>query len=110
LTLTNVEAERPYGDPPRPLLSSGTVKDLDALLRRIGLDEAEVRTLEVTWAERVARFIAALAPLFLLGGLLGIYIEVRTPGFGVPGLLGIVSLAIFFWGHHIAGLAGMEEL
>lgn len=110
LTLTNVEAERPVGDPPRPLLSSGTVDDLDTLLREVGLQDATVRNLEVTSAERVARFIAALAPLFLIGGLLGIYIEIKTPGFGLPGILGILSLAIFFWGHHIAGLAGMEEV
>ena len=110
LTLTNVEAERKLGDEKRPLLSSGTVEDLEALLDRIGLDGAEIRNLEITWAERVARFIAALAPLFLIGGLLGIYIEIKTPGFGLPGILGILSLAVFFWGHHIAGLAGMEEL
>jgi len=110
LTLTNVEAEREVGDPPRPLLSSGTVADLEAMLREVGLGNAAVRSLEITSAERVARFIAALAPLFLIGGLLGIYIEIKTPGFGLPGILGIISLAIFFWGHHIAGLAGMEEL
>ena len=110
LTLTNGEAEREVGDPPRPLLSSGTVADLDAMLREVGLGDAAVRSLEITSAERVARFIAALAPLFLIGGLLGIYIEIKTPGFGLPGILGIVSLAVFFWGHHIAGLAGLEEL
>jgi membrane-bound serine protease (ClpP class) len=110
LTLTNVEAERPVGDPPQPLLSSGTVEDLNALMERLGLTGAEIRSLEITSAERVARFIAALAPLFLIGGLLGIYIEIKTPGFGLPGVLGIMSLAIFFWGHHIAGLAGMEEV
>lgn len=110
LTLTNVEAERPLGDEKRPLLSSGTVENLEALLERIGLAGAETRNLEITSVERVARFIAALAPLFLLGGLLGIYIEIKTPGFGLPGILGILSLAIFFWGHHIAGLAGLEEV
>jgi membrane-bound serine protease (ClpP class) len=28
----------------------------------------------------------------------------------LPGLLGLLALALFFWGHHIAGLAGMEEM
>ncbi len=110
LTLTNIEAERPSGPENRSLLSAGTVKDVDELLAKIGLDHAKQKELTVTTTERVARFIAAFAPLFLMGGLLGIYIEVRTPGFGFPGILGIVCLAIFFWGHHIAGLAGMEDL
>jgi membrane-bound serine protease (ClpP class) len=110
LTLTYEEAARVYEGRDGPLLSSGTVKDLDALLEAIGFAGAEVRTFEVTSAERLARFIAALAPLFLIAGALGLYLEFRTPGFGLPGILGILSLAIFFWGHHIAGLAGSEEL
>lgn len=112
LTMTNVEAEREVGPPEnrRKLLSSGTVADLDALLQTIGLSGASVRTLEVTSSERIARFIAALAPLLLMAGLLGLYIEFKTPGFGLPGILGLLALALFFWGHHIAGLAGLEDV
>ncbi|MGH7811007.1 MAG: NfeD family protein, partial [Candidatus Binatia bacterium] len=36
--------------------------------------------------------------------------EIRTPGFGIPGVLGITSLALFFWGHWLVQLAGWEEL
>lgn len=110
LTLTDQEAARAYGDPPRPLLSAGTVRDLDELLEREGLSAAPRRTFEVTHAERLARIIKLLAPLFLIGGLLGVYIEVKTPGFGLPGALGIACLAVFFAGHHIAGLAGWEDV
>jgi membrane-bound serine protease (ClpP class) len=42
--------------------------------------------------------------------MLGIIIEIRTPGFGVPGALGITSLTLFFWGHWLVQLAGWEEL
>lgn len=112
LTLTNVEAEREVGPPEarRKLLSAGTRDNLEAMLASEGLAGRETRTLEVTSAERIARFIAALAPMLLMAGLLGLYIEFKTPGFGLPGLLGVLALALFFWGHHIAGLAGMEEL
>jgi len=110
LTLTHTEAEKPVGKEKKPLLSSGTVKDVNDLLEKIDLAGADVRELKVTSMERIARWIAAAAPLFLIGGLLGIYVEIKTPGFGLPGILGILSLAIFFWGHHIAGLAGMEDL
>lgn len=110
LALTNVEAERKIGKEARPLLSEGTVKDLDEMLGKVGLGGATVVELDVTAVERIARFIAAFAPVFLMLGLLGIYVEVKTPGFGLPGIAGIVFLAIFFWGHHIAGLAGMEDI
>lgn len=110
LTLTNQEAERAYGDPPKPLLSSGTAGNLRDMLGRENLGAAPVVTFTVTSAERLARWIKLLAPLFLIGGILGIWIEIKTPGFGLPGALGIASLAIFFVGHHIAGLAGWEHL
>lgn len=112
LTLTNLEAEREVGPPEarRKLLSSGTHESLSAMLEAEGLGAHPTRALEVTSAERIARFIAALSPLLLMAGLLGLYLEFKTPGFGLPGLLGILALALFFWGHHIAGLAGMEEL
>ena len=112
LTLTNIEAEREVGPPEarRKLLSSGTLADLDAVLAQENLAPATVRTMEVTSAERLARFIAALSPFLMMAGLLGLYIEFKTPGFGLPGILGILALALFFWGHHIAGLAGQEEI
>jgi membrane-bound serine protease (ClpP class) len=102
LTLTDREAEG--------ILSEGTVKDVTAMLEKAGLPDAEVKTLEVTPAERIARFIAAFAPILLMIGLGGIYIEIKTPGFGLPGILGTGALVLFFFGHHIAGLAGMEEV
>lgn len=110
LTLTNVEAEREIGPDGKKLLSRGTVKDVDELLTVIGMPDAERKELVVTTAERIARFIAAMAPILFAAGLLGIYIEIKTPGIGLPGVLGALCLALFFWGHHIAGLAGMEEL
>ncbi len=112
LTLTDREAARTVKreDTEGPLLSEGTVKTLDELLELVSLGDAVTRRIEITTAERVARFIELLAPLFLAGGLLGIYIEFKTPGFGVPGITGMVLLAIFFWGHHVAGLSGSIEL
>lgn len=102
LTLTATEAEG--------VLSEGTVEDLDALLEAIGLPGAEIKKLEVTPAEKLARVIAAIAPILLMIGLGGIYLEIKTPGIGLPGIGGAIALTFFFFGHHIAGLAGMEDV
>lgn len=112
LTLTDVTAMRMVGegDDARPLLARGVVKNLDELLERTGRAKTDILVLEITWSEKLARWIAALRILFLAGGLLGLYIEIKTPGFGVPGILGILLLIVFFWGHLVAGLAGMEEV
>jgi len=109
LTLTNVEAERVVSRDGRdePLLSKGTAEDLPALLKAIGHGEAELRAITITPAEKIARYIEMLSALLLIGGLLGLYVEFKTPGFGLPGIAGILLLAIWFWGHHVAGLAGM---
>ena len=110
LTLTNVEAERKVGKDKKPLLSEGTFKDVNELLKAIHLDGSPVKELQVTAIEKVARYIAALAPLFLIVGLLGLYVEFKMQGAVLPGVVGVICLAIFFWGHHIAGLAGMEDI
>jgi len=102
LTLTASEAEG--------VLSEGTVADVDALLEAIGLSDAEIKTLEVTPAEKLARIIAGIAPILLMIGLGGIYLEIKTPGIGLPGIAGAAALVLFFFGHHIAGLAGMEDV
>jgi len=109
-TLTNQEAEKRFGANSKPLLSEGTVKDRAAFLATIGLSHARVIEFSVSEAEKLARIIESVSILLLAGGLLGLYIEFKTPGFGLPGVTGIVLLIIWFWGHHIAGLAGMEEI
>lgn len=112
LTLTNVEAERMVGKEgeKRHLLSKGTVQNIEALLTRLGHPNSKVVRLEVTIEEKIARYIEMFSSLFLMAGLLGLYIEFKTPGVVLPGIIGVLLLAIWFWGYHIAGLAGMWEI
>jgi membrane-bound serine protease (ClpP class) len=85
---------------------------LDAVLEALDLRSAEVRWASATWAETLVRFLThpIVSSLLMTIGILGIVVEIRTPGFGVPGALGIASLALFFWGHWLVRLAGWEEL
>ena len=78
----------------------------------MGLAGAEVRRATPNWAEKLVRFLThpVVSSLLMTIGILGIIVEIRTPGFGVPGALGIASLALFFWGHWLVRLAGWEEL
>src|SRR6185369_8165053 len=108
LTLTNTEAEREYGDPPKSLLSSGTVGSLDELLNKLGYANAARVDIQPTGVERVATWINMISPLLLIIGIAGIYIEFKTPGFGLPGIVGLAAFAIYFLGGYIAGLSGLE--
>ncbi|MEX2145630.1 MAG: NfeD family protein [Candidatus Rokuibacteriota bacterium] len=105
LTLTTEEALT-HG------LADFRADSLAAVLTSLDLAGAEVRQATQTWAETLVRFLThpVVSSLLMTIGLLGIIVEIRTPGFGVPGALGILSLALFFWGHSLVRLAGWEEL
>jgi membrane-bound serine protease (ClpP class) len=85
---------------------------LEAVLDRLGIAGADVRRVSPNWAEHLVRFLThpVLSSLLMTIGILGIIVELRTPGFGVPGALGIASIALFFWGHWLVRLAGWEEI
>jgi len=85
---------------------------IEGVLDRLNLSGAQVRRMSPNWAEDLVRFLTnpIIGSLLMTVGMLGIILEIRTPGFGVPGGLGIASLALFFWGHWIVQLAGSEEL
>jgi membrane-bound serine protease (ClpP class) len=85
---------------------------LESALETLGLGGAEVRRAAPNWAENVVRFLThpVVSSLLITIAMLGILIEIRTPGFGAPGALGVTSLGLFFWGHWLVQLAGWEEL
>ena len=85
---------------------------LESVLEKFGLGGAELRHATPNWAENVVRFLThpIVSSLLITIAMLGIIIEIRTPGFGFPGALGITSLSLFFWGHWLVQLAGWEEL
>lgn len=82
------------------------------VLTALDLQNAVVRRMSATWAEGVVRFLThpVVSSLLMTIGILGLIVELRMPGFGLPGILGITSLALFFWGHWLVRLAGWEEL
>ena len=105
LTLTTDEAMQQQ-------LLDGRANSLEEVLAFLHVPGADVRRPSPTWAERVVRFLThpVASSLLMTVGLLGILVEIRTPGFGLPGALGVLSLALFFWGHWLVQLAGWEEL
>ena len=105
LTLSAAEAAKTYDG--KPLLAAGIAANIDEVAKLAGL-KGEVRRLEPSGFEQLAFWITTLSPIFLLGGVLGGYLEIKTPGFGLPGLVSLICFGLFFAGHFIAGLAGWE--
>ncbi len=105
LTLTAGEAER-YG------VSSGTVKDLDALWGRLEVAPGEATILGESAPDRIVGFITsgAVTAILVLIGLVALYLEITSPGFGVPGTVAIIAFAIVFLGGALLGTVGSLEL
>ncbi|MCH2383676.1 MAG: ATP-dependent Clp protease proteolytic subunit [Pedosphaera sp.] len=108
LTLTNLEAEAKYGEAQTRLLSSGTVESIDALIIELGYDGAQRVDVAPLGVEELGTWINAIAPILLLIGIIGLYIEFKTAGFGVFGAVGIAALVLYFFGGYVSGLAGIE--
>lgn len=105
LTLSAEEATRVYEG--KPLLAVGIADSLDDVIKKAAL-AGTIERIEPTGFERLALWITALAPLLLLGGIIGGYIEFKLPGFGLPGIVSVICFTLFFAGHYVAGLAGWE--
>jgi membrane-bound serine protease (ClpP class) len=104
LSLTTEEAE--------DLGYARSADDLADVLRQAGVQVDRVVDSEINWAEGVVRFLThpIVSPFLLSLGFLGLLVEIKTPTFGLAGGAGVVSLALFFGGHYLVGLAGWEEL
>ena len=108
LTLTNLEAEAKYGEAKTRLLSSGTVESIDALIIELGYAGAQRVDVAPLGVEELGTWINAISPILLLIGIIGLYIEFKTAGFGVFGAVGIAALVLYFFGGYVSGLASIE--
>jgi len=105
LTLNAQEATEKING--KPLLADNIADSVADLMQKAGLKGKAV-SLGPTGFEQLAFWITALAPLLLLGGILGAYLEFKIPGATMPGIISAICFALFFLGHYLAGLAGWE--
>jgi membrane-bound serine protease (ClpP class) len=110
LTLTAREAHRVYPPMTTPLLAKGIVGGVRDVVAAEGLQDAKLVQLETAGSEKIAFFINMLSPLLMTVIMIGAFMEMKTPGFGVPGIVALVALSILLFGQFAAGLAGYEEV
>jgi membrane-bound serine protease (ClpP class) len=101
LTLTDREAEE-YG------ISQGSYESLDAFIASKGW--TRVGESATTWSEDLVRLIGTFAPLLMLIGFGALYLEFKTPGLSIFGLIGLICLGIVFGSKYAVGLANHTEL
>ena len=90
----------------------GVAADRTDLLRLVGLTGATAQVAGISPAERLVRLLTLPglgSLLFGLGALLVVW-SIVAGEVGIVTGLGLGALALFFWGHTLAGLAGWEGI
>ncbi len=88
-------------------MTTDTVEDM---LAAMGIENYEIVRIEPSWSESMVRFIGRIAPILMMIGLAALYMEMKAPGFGFPGIVGLVCLGIVFLNQYMVGLADYTEL
>lgn len=105
VTLTAEEAFK-YG------MADTVVSSLQELLLAFDLEGAIIVDEDTNWAEEVVRFLnnPIISSLLIMVGLIGLYTEIKSPGWGLPGTLGLSALVLFFGSAYILQLATIIEI
>jgi membrane-bound serine protease (ClpP class) len=105
VTLTTDEALK-YG------IADTLVNNLDDVLKAFNLSGAKVIDVHTNWAEDTVKFLnnPVVSTILIMVGVFGLFAELRHPGFGLPGMAGIVALLLFFGSSYILDLASILDI
>jgi membrane-bound serine protease (ClpP class) len=73
-------------------------------------DAGKVEVSRDDWLDAVARFLRQpiVQVLLIMVGIAGLILELKMPGFGVPGIIAAICFVLFFWAHAFAGQSTRE--
>lgn len=105
ITLTSKEAVQ-YG------IADTIISSVGQMLEAYGLENADIIKEKENWAESIVRFLnnPIISSLLIMIGLVGLFTEVKTPGWGLPGTAAVVALVLFFGTSYILELASVIEI
>ncbi len=90
--------------------SSMSVAGFEEMQEQLGLSDRVAVRIEKSWSENLVGLIGKLSPILMLIGLGSLYTEIKAPGFGVPGVVGILCLSLVLFNQYLVGLASYTEL
>jgi len=110
LTLTASEA-LDYGVARAVVKSRG--ETLSFLSERDGVEfDKNLIVLETNWSEELVRFLNSpvVMGILVMLAFLGVYIELNTPGVGLPGLVAVICFTIIIGSKYLIGMANWIEV
>ncbi len=86
--------------------------DLSQLLADYSLAGTNVVTLNMNWSEQAARWLnnPIVTALLVVVGLVAVFLEIKMPGFGLPGSIAIACFALLIFGKYYTGMANYWEI
>ncbi len=90
--------------------SRQSVSSLDQALDVLGYGAYPKMHAAENWSEKFVRWLQPLIPILMLLGIGALYTEIKAPGFGIPGMTGILLLGLVFFNQYLVGLADYTEL
>ncbi len=90
--------------------ANGIAADEGEVLAKLGLPGGRIERLERTRSEELLGSLYGLRLALLFLGLLLGYMELKTPGFGVAGILSLGAFGLLFAGQYLVGLADVPHL
>ncbi|GAB4159034.1 MAG: hypothetical protein Fur0037_26370 [Planctomycetota bacterium] len=92
-------------------VASGRVESLEHLLTDyLNVPPKDAAELGPNWSEHMVGWLELLRPALLVLGFVLLILEVKTPGVGLPGLLGSIFLLLALCYSYLVGLAEISEI
>lgn len=93
-------------------VSSGSPESLEELKQSLGISGKRIVQLEPTGADAAVSLLtgAAFTSLLLTIGMITLFIEITSPGFGIPGSIAVLCFGILFASNSLLGNVGSVEL
>ena len=93
-------------------IADGTAENIEALLDSLGYSSVKIIETAENWSEAIVRFLTnpVVASLLTTFGFLGILFELQSPGWGIPGFVGLACLILSLSASYIAQLATMSDM
>ena len=93
-------------------IADASLENFEAVLDTLGFSNLAVNKTTENWSENFVRFLTnpVVASLLTTFGFLGILFELQSPGWGIPGSIGLICLALSLSASYIAELATMSDL
>ena len=93
-------------------IADGVAEDINFVLDSLGYKSVQIVEKSENWSEDIVRFLTnpVVASLLTTFGFLGILFELQSPGWGIPGFVGLTCLVLSLSASYIAQLATMSDL